>query len=534
MRQPVGDTRRFRQSSTLIPLPAPVGGWNTADGLANMPALDAVTMDNFVPEESGVFLRGGDTLFATGMSGAVETLFEFVSPTANQLIAASDGNVYNITSGTPASLGTGFTNARWQVANYNGNTFMANGADTVQDYNGSTLGNSTFSGVTLSTLINVAAVRDRVWFVQEDTATAWYGPVAGVTGALTSFNLGEVSREGYLVAVGQWSRDAGNGMDDFTVFVMSRGDVLVYEGDPASTFSRVGFYKAPPPLGLRCTINIGGELILLTEGGYFTLTDIMQGQVRPQDALSAKIRSAVSDAYGDSGAAWGWEPVLSDSSRKLVVNVPGNNGTDFDQHVFNTIAKAWGKWQQRNCFTMANYAGDLYGGFRGGEVFKLESGNIDISRADTWEEINTNWEDITALWESRVGKNIEGYCVQAFNDFKEYGMYTSNKRVEMLQPFIEGSGNITCSVSVLTDYRVVPIASNLNTLSPSGKLWEEWSDVLWENWTLDWDSNIGGISTLNISANASGYSFAVALDANTDQSIKWYNTNLTVKPGGII
>ncbi len=60
MRKALGDTRRFIQTATVVGLPAPVGGWNTADGLSTMPPLDAVVMDNFTPEENGVVLRGGD------------------------------------------------------------------------------------------------------------------------------------------------------------------------------------------------------------------------------------------------------------------------------------------------------------------------------------------------------------------------------------------------------------------------------------------------------------------------------------------
>ena len=88
---------------------------------------------------------------------------------------------------------------------------------------------------------------------------------------MTKFDVGEIARNGYLVKVETWSVDAGDGMNDFTVFIMSTGQILVYSGDPAGSFSIVGNFEAPPPIGYRCTAHVGGELVIITSGGYFTL-----------------------------------------------------------------------------------------------------------------------------------------------------------------------------------------------------------------------------------------------------------------------
>jgi hypothetical protein len=77
MRKPLLDNRRLQQTAQIFSLPSPTGGWNAKDNLAAMPPLDAVKMINFFPENDGVTLRKGDVLFAEGMSGAVEFLFEY-------------------------------------------------------------------------------------------------------------------------------------------------------------------------------------------------------------------------------------------------------------------------------------------------------------------------------------------------------------------------------------------------------------------------------------------------------------------------
>ncbi|HXF89594.1 MAG TPA: hypothetical protein VNK48_14660, partial [Xanthobacteraceae bacterium] len=68
---------RTRGSSSVVKfVPAPYGGWNARDDLSDMSPEDAVTLDNFIPSESGVFLRDGKSEWATGLGGAIGALME--------------------------------------------------------------------------------------------------------------------------------------------------------------------------------------------------------------------------------------------------------------------------------------------------------------------------------------------------------------------------------------------------------------------------------------------------------------------------
>jgi len=49
------------RAAGVASLPAPVGGWNARDSLANMESTDAVILDNLFPTVSSVNLRGGYT-----------------------------------------------------------------------------------------------------------------------------------------------------------------------------------------------------------------------------------------------------------------------------------------------------------------------------------------------------------------------------------------------------------------------------------------------------------------------------------------
>lgn len=514
MRLPLADKINRGVKAYVMPLASPTGGWNAFNNLGAMPPSDAIVMDNLMPEETGVKLRGGDELFASGMSGAVETLEEYVSPTTNELLAASDGNIYEISTGTPTLEGSGFTNAQWQTVNFQSYMYWANGEDTVQQYTGGTLGNSTFTGPTLTDIINVSLVFNRVWFVEKDSSVAWYGGAANVSGAMTSFDVGEYARSGYLVQVASWSRDSGLGMDDFTVFIMSTGQILVYSGDITSTVSLVGKYNSPAPIGRRCTINLGGELVILTTSGYLTMTNIMQGKITATDAVSWKIRDAVANAVSVGSSFDGWSFEMSPDERELIVNVPTSAET-FNQHVYNVVIQAWGRWLDRQTYSIGTLNDGLYGGFADGEVYRLETGTTDASRS---------------------GANIEGYCIQAYGGMENIAgaVSTTEKQCTVIEPFVRGDGVINCTFDVLTDFETKAITSNLNQLNPNALFWEDYDFVNWEDWEDPWGSQSEGVTSLNLSVGAIGKFFAVACDVDTDTTFEWFSTNLTLRPGGII
>ena len=86
-------------AAQVASLPAPIGGWNARDSLANMEPMDAVTLENWFPSVSSVNLRGGYSQFATGISGQVETLMTYSSGSSNKLFAIANGSIYNVTAG---------------------------------------------------------------------------------------------------------------------------------------------------------------------------------------------------------------------------------------------------------------------------------------------------------------------------------------------------------------------------------------------------------------------------------------------------
>src|ERR1700744_1142402 len=70
----------------------PIKGWNTRDALTAMDPLDAVQLDNWYPDASGINMRNGYVVYATGLgSGTVQTLAEYNAGSVRKLLAAASG-----------------------------------------------------------------------------------------------------------------------------------------------------------------------------------------------------------------------------------------------------------------------------------------------------------------------------------------------------------------------------------------------------------------------------------------------------------
>jgi len=130
-------TRRAATTS----LPAPIGGWNNRDSLAEMPPLDAVQMVNFFPTPTDVTLRKGWVKTSTGITGQVDTIINYPTSSGFKLFAFAGSNIYDATASTATIVFSGLSNSKWQFVNITtaGGTFIiaCNGVDPVLIYDGS-------------------------------------------------------------------------------------------------------------------------------------------------------------------------------------------------------------------------------------------------------------------------------------------------------------------------------------------------------------------------------------------------------------
>ena len=247
-------------------LPAPVGGWNARDSIAAMKEDEAVELINFFPTATDVTLRyGAEYSIASGGYGGGPTLMAYQGLRDSYLIAILrngyavnplTGQSYYVTPGGTAVRVNEpiceYTNFPTPAGNF---LYFVNGADQPGIFDGNLWTNPTITGVNANDFVNINAHKNRLWFVEKNTLSAWYLPVQSLSGAAAELDLSSFASEGgYLVAMATWTIDAGYGVDDLAVFITSQGQVIIYRGtDPASasTWAMVGAYKLGSPIGQR-------------------------------------------------------------------------------------------------------------------------------------------------------------------------------------------------------------------------------------------------------------------------------------------
>lgn len=488
-------------------LPAPIKGWNTRDALDAMDPQDAVLLDNFFPDTTGVNVRNGSQSFATGMGvGPVATLANYAAGGTNKFIAGANGGFYDISSGgaVGAPLASGFASNEWQTESFLSRLFFCNGVDTAQVYDGTSFANVNFTGVTLSTLIGVIQYQQRLFFWQGNSTGFWFAPLNSISGALSFYDLSAFApRGGNLIATTTYSHDGGNGVQDFIVFVMSSGDALIFFGnDPsdATLWSLVGRYRISPPVSPRAVCNYGAEAFLTTFDDHVPLQQqlvaLKLGQLPPR----SKVSSAVQAAVAANSGAFGWQALFYPRGRRLIFNVPNPDGT-FNQHVCNTGVpdQPWCRFTNMNAFCWGLYKDSLYFGITGGQVWQADIGNLDGLGA------------------------VNASAQQAWNDFNS----PLRKRMTAARPLIQATGAAGISFAVGFDYGDLNISSAV-AIGSSGSPWDT---SPWD--TSPWSPEATVTTAWRISGG-SGVAVGVGLNVAATEPVSWLRTDLKFEPGATL
>lgn len=521
-----------RNRAKTASLPAPTGGWNARDALSEMPENEAVRLDNWYPEESYVEVRPGYEVHVQGFPAPPETLMVYNGATDSKLYAVGGRYVHDVTVATTASQTTAnavltisVSSSRWQYTNFAtpGGQFLIavdgqNDAlllDAADVYGGgayswiklNTTSTPAITTVSSHNFINVHSHKNRIWFVRKDSLKAYYLPTAQIAGSPAVFDLGGVARHGgRLVAMGTWTIDAGEGVDDHAVFVTSMGEVLVYKGtDPsnASTWGLVGSWSVGAPLGDRCLFKFAGDLVLLSQDGVYPMSVALQSaRVRPNLAMTEKISGAVTAAIQAHAGQSGWEVCFYPKRAAFMLNVPNNR-----QYVLNTKIKAWCSFSGWNAKAWALYNDEPY--FVGTD----KDGNDIVARA---------WHGTTD-----DGDNIRADGQQAFNYFGRKGQ---NKRFTLARPVVQSSGLPAPQMTLNVDFddtapTLTQIAAADGAFSWDVSTWDGpdvWggSSQIYRNWQ--------GVTGVGYAASPR---FLVASNTTT---VRWIATDIVMEEGGIL
>jgi len=504
------------QIAQSVRVPASVGGWNQYDSIAAMAPEYALTLDNVFPSVRQCTVRPGYTVWGTGLgTGAVETLMQWGGPSSEKLLAAANGNIYNVsTAGAGTSLGSGYTNNRWQHTNMGtaGGHFViaVNGADTPINYNGTAIATTpAITGVTATNLIHVWQFQNRLFFLQKNSLVFAYLPVNVIGGAALTFDLSALFEfGGYLICAQTWSRAGLTDQEDLCVFLTSEGEFAVYSGtDPGDAtkwaLQNRGRIGAPPTLGTRSMEKIGSDLYIVCQDGLVALSQVLWlDRVDTSKTISQKIGTAVNDAVAAYSANFGFEIFLYPKGNMVMVNVPALVNKTMYQYVANTATGAWCRFTglNANCWQLFNNS-PYFGGVDG-TVYKWDSGSADNGALINWE------------------------IRSAFVNMGEDGQ---NKLWTLVRPIFESNGPVSFNYRIEVDYSI----SNLTQPSGSSSANDSrWDTALWD--TAPWDDS-AQIVTVWLGANALGRVCDIHMrGASMNQDIAWIATDFTFYQGGLL
>jgi len=431
------------------------------------------------------------------------------------------GNVATLTTASPHGLITGnrVTISGATASDYNGTYVITKTGASTFTYtmattpaaNATVVGSYSVIGITgvdSSTFINVNLFKNRLYFTQKDTLSCWYLDVNSIGGVANPLYFGGIARNGgYLQAMGTWTLDAGQGADDYAVFVTSMGEVIVYNGtDPttAATWALKGVWQLGQTFARRCFFKWAGDLLLLTQDGLVPLASALQSsRLDPRVNLTDKIYFPISIAATNYFAQFGWQINYFASENMLILNIPIPNG--IEQYVMHTITKSWARFTglQAYCWEVSGDNDMHFGG----------NGYV----ATFYSALSDDEGNITAT------------AQQAYSYFDTPGQL---KRFTMVRPILQSTGgvpSVLCGISVDFDTQSQLGAVSFNPNTQTEGIWD----------TAKWDSNVwsGGLITTKIWQGVTGIGYTGSVNLNAASrniELHWASTDYVMEAGGVV
>jgi hypothetical protein len=451
-RQPM--PQQYEQALQTSTFPAPTRGIIENENEAYMQPGGAVVQDNWVSTLRGVKVRGGHVRWndlhaldtpvppvpdLAGSRLPVESMFEYVSGNVNEMFAANETKLFEVTGAdVPILIKSGQTSGNYSTAQ------LANAADdwliAVNDagdyplrYNGTAWEvldpalspTNPITGPAGTPVVNghgltyVWKYRNRLFFIQGGTMDAWYLNVDSVGGALQKIPLsGAASRGGSLLFGASWSIDAGDGIDDKNVFVTTLGEVLIFTGsnpsDPAN-WRQEGRYMLSPPLGMNAHVSVGGDLLILTVAGVIPLSQAISKTGGQLDLamLTRTVRRLWRETVAEK-QPMPWTAKQWDEYGAIFIATPGGDPGNRWCFVANNVTAAWARFSwDATCWGRIREA--MFFGTQDGLVMQANRSGYDDGKpfvctlVGSWEMFGAPsaqivWHQARASFRSRAGQ----------------------------------------------------------------------------------------------------------------------------------
>ena len=290
-------------------------------------------------------------------------------------------------------------------------------------------GNSWITGPAGSSVVGghnltyVWKYRNRWFFIEGGTMTAWYLPLNAIGGLLSMIPLsGAATKGGRLLAGFSWSIDAGDGIDDKCVFMTDQGELLIFTGSDPSTatnWRQEGRYATSPPLGMNAHTAVGGDVLIATVDGIIPISASITKDSSQLEL--AAITRAIKPMWRDEvnkKRSLPWTMCKWDEYGGLFVTWPGGQPGNQYCGVVNVATGAWARYVGWDAMCFGRMRGDAFFGTQGGIIMQMDRTGMDDGLPYTatmvggWEMFSSQsttmvWRQARASFASRAGEPFQ-------------------------------------------------------------------------------------------------------------------------------
>lgn len=510
-----------QQNAQSVNVVSATKGINAVQSLARMGEEDCVYCFNILPEDYGMEVRDGYVEWANGWTGGIARTvitFEGNVNAEDRLWVANDQGIWEVTAqGTtapvqvatwPSSTGdagicsfinfTNDGNARFVLLcdGENGYYTWEQATNTwTKILEGNGPGN--INGTDPNDFNFITVWKERIWFVQKESANAWYMEFSGTnTGKVFSFNFGAQFRfGGPLRSLHNWTLDGGDGIDDYLVALSGAGDAIVYRGtDPSSSdsFSLVGsWYLGELPAGNRIATEFSGELYILSVYGLQSMSKILNGSGigDPSTYITNRIAPYIRSVLDATINEFGWHVHIHPKQSLLWINSPPNPGLPQRAFTLYTGSESWGLVENLPKSDTANWKGDVFWTDIGKNKIYIQRGGVDAVYLDP----DADGPPQAIDW-------------QVLGSYSTLGSPGQFKRVHYIRPMFVGTGTPSFTVKALYDYDVSDISKIPSFVGLTTENWDS-TAALWG--VAQWQ---GGLEAYEKPRGATGWGRSVAIN----------------------
>lgn len=518
--------RKAAQSANAMAtaLLAPTLGLNYRDSFITLGPKDAVVLNNFIAQPTGCVLREGYQKHVTGLGGVVGSFLPYLAQTSvdSKLFATVGADIFDVTDSADAPTAVATTDSvdgDWSsimfsapTQNFLCCTSPSGGYWTYDEAGGWVERTANLTGFT-GAHGAITAWKNRIFIVAAGTNKAYYLPVNSIQGAASEFDFGPLMKHGgHIVAITNWTFNAGLDIDDYLVIFGSQGDILVYQGtdpDDPSTFALKGiWYAGRPPVGDRFFCEYGGELFVLTELGLIPLTKMVNGDVaNTYNIMSSKIQPRLSPQLSRQINTPYWEVRLAENNDILIISPP-RDAQQYTQYVMYIQTGAWSTFTGMPIFSMTTYKGQMYFGDEDGNVYLGLHGDADNVNRD-----------------GTGGDDVEGQLQGGFNDF---GAPANLKLFNLCRPILVGEQAPAVQAQMNIEYKFNPITASPAYSNAGFSEWDsgKWNEAAWTGESNTYAAWVG--------LQGMGYYGSLRIAVKGRPGTVYVSSTIMYQPGGVM